>query len=200
MAQTLRNVMDNRRLIISIVICIALMLGWQAFAQHMGWLPEPTQQTEQVQQPAEQAQPADMAVAPVTPVAKFEPSAGREVRVDTPLYEAVFHSGGAVLQSFRLKGFDADLQPDSPMFDMVTPAASTVAPMGLLINGQPSWNMGQWNYSGSDVNLQGGSATLTFTGEMNGTLITRAITVHADSYLMDERSPSPPPRPILPPV
>ena len=72
--------MDNRRLIISIVICIALMLGWQAFAQHMGWLPEPTQQAEQVQ-PVEQAQPEVMAAAPAAPVAKFEPSAGREVRV-----------------------------------------------------------------------------------------------------------------------
>ena len=179
--------MDNRRLILSIVICIAFMLGWQAFSEHMGWIPEPTQQTEQVQQPEQQAQPEAVAAAPAAPVARFEPSAGREVRVDTPLYEAVFHSGGGVLQSFRLKNFDADLLPDSPNFNMVSPAASTVAPMGLLINGQPSWNMGQWSYSGSDVNILTGAATLTFVGEMNGIRIDRAITVHADTYLMDEK-------------
>ena len=33
--------MDNRRLIISVVLCIALLIGWQSFAEYMGWLPEP---------------------------------------------------------------------------------------------------------------------------------------------------------------
>ena len=75
--------MDNRRLIISIVICIALMLGWQAFAQHMGWLPEPTQQAEQIQ-PVEQAQPEVMAAAPAAPVVPgFVPE-----DIDTPVAAA----------------------------------------------------------------------------------------------------------------
>ena len=178
--------MDNRRLIISVVICIVLLIGWQTFSEYMGWIPEqpqPTATEEQAQTEAQAPAPA----APVVPVAKFVPSEGREVHVNTPLYEAVFHSGGGVLQSFKLKNYNASITPGSPLFNMVSPAAATVAPMGLLINGQPSWNMGQWSFDGSDVNLENGEATLTFTGEMNGIRISRVITFHADTYLMDEK-------------
>lgn len=178
--------MDNRRLIISVVICMALLFGWQAFSEYMGWIPEQPQPAATEQQPAPEAQ-APVPAEPVVPVAKFVPSEGREVRVDTPLYEAVFHSGGGVLQSFKLKNYNATIEPDSPLFNMVSPAAATVAPMGLLINGQPSWNMGQWSFDGSDIKLENGEATLTFVGEMNGIRITRAITFHADTYLMDEK-------------
>ena len=179
--------MDNRRLILAIVLAVGLMFGWQLFAEHMGWIEQPQQPvvTEQQQAPAEAPKAAE--VKAVVPVAQFVPSEGREVRVDTPLYEAVFHTGGGVLQSFKLKQYDADLQPESPLFNMITPAAATVAPMGLLVNGQPSWNMGQWNFDGSDVKLENGTATLTFNGDLNGTRIQRVITFHADTYLMDEK-------------
>ena len=178
--------MDNRRLIISVVLCIALLIGWQTFSEYMGWIPEQPQPTATEEQAQAEA-PAPAPAAPVVPVAKFVPSEGREVHVNTPLYEAVFHSGGGVLQSFKLKNYNASITPGSPLLNMVSPAAATVAPMGLLINGQPSWNMGQWSFDGSDVNLESGDATLTFTGEMNGIRISRAITFHADTYLMDEK-------------
>ena len=178
--------MDNRRLILSVVICIAFLFAWQAFSEYMGWIPEQPQPAATEQQAAPEV-PAPAPAAPAIPVAKFVPSEGREVRVDTPLYEAVFHSGGGVLQSFKLKNYNASIDPDSPLFNMVSPAAATVAPMGLLINGQPSWNMGQWSFDGSDIKLENGEATLTFVGEMNGIRITRAITFHADTYLMDEK-------------
>ena len=178
--------MDNRRLILSVVICIVLLFGWQAFSEYMGWIPEQPQPAATEQQPQAEA-PAPVPAAPALPVAKFVPSEGREVRVDTPLYEAVFHSGGGVLQSFKLKNYNATIIPGSPLFNMVSPAAATVAPMGLLVNGQPSWNMGQWSFEGSDVKLENGEATLVFEGEMNGIRISRAITFHADTYLMDEK-------------
>ncbi len=178
--------MDNRRLIISVVICIVLLFGWQTLSEYMGWIPAQPQPVATEQQTQAEAQPA-VPAAPVVPTAKFVPSEGREVRVDTPLYEAVFHSGGGVLQSFKLKNYNATIEPGSPLFNMVSPAAATVAPMGLLINGQPSWNMGQWSFDGSDITLENGDATLTFVGEMNGIRISRAITFHADTYLMDEK-------------
>ena len=180
--------MDNRRLILSIVLAVAIMFGWQVFAEHMGWIeqPQPAAVTEQQAAPAESAKPAEI-VQPVVPVAQFVPSEGREVRVETPLYEAVFHTGGGVLQSFKLKKYDSDIVPGSPLFNMISPAAATVAPMGLLVNGQPSWNMGQWSFDGSDVKLENGTATLTFLGDLNGTRIQRVLTFHADTYLMDEK-------------
>ncbi len=180
--------MDNRRLILSIVLAVAIMLGWQVFAEHMGWIEQPQSVavTEQQAAPAEAAKPAEIA-KPVAPVAQFVPSEGREVRVETPLYEAVFHSGGGVLQSFKLKNYASGIAPDSPLYNMVSPAAATVAPMGLLINGQPTWNMGQWSFEGSDIKLENGTASLTFLGDMNGTRIQRVITFQADTYLMNEK-------------
>jgi len=178
--------MDNRRLIISVVICVALLFGWQTLSEYMGWIPEQPRQAAVTEQPQAEA-PAPVPAQPVVPAARFEPSEGREVRVETPLYEAVFHSGGGVLQSFKLKNYNASITPDSPLFNMVSPAAATVAPMGLLVNGQPSWNLGQWSFDGSDVKLESGNASLTFTGELNGIRIVRTVTFHADTYLMDEK-------------
>jgi YidC/Oxa1 family membrane protein insertase len=178
--------MDNRRLIISVVICVAMLFGWQTLSEYMGWIPEQPQQQTPVAEPQAEA-PKTSAMQPIVPVAKFIPSEGREVRVDTPLYEAVFHTGGGVLQSFKLKQYDSNIAPGSPLYNMVSPAAATVAPMGLLINGQPSWNMGQWSFDGSDVQLTSGDATLTFTGQLNDIRITRTITFHADTFLMDEQ-------------
>ena len=110
--------MDNRRLILSIVLAVAIMFGWQVFAEHMGWIePAPVATVaEQQAAPAEVAKPAE--VKAIAPVAKFVPSEGREVRVETPLYEAVFHSGGAVLQSFKLKNYDATIIPGSDLYNM----------------------------------------------------------------------------------
>ncbi|WP_298067433.1 membrane protein insertase YidC [uncultured Mailhella sp.] len=179
--------MDNRRLIIAVVACIVIILGWQGLAQYMGWLPEPTPPQPAAEQTAPAPVPTQPAPAAIVPQVKFVPSEGREVRVDTPLYTAVFHSGGGVLQSFTLKHYKANLLPDSPDLNMVTPAAATVAPMGLLINGQPSWNMGQWSFDGSDITLKDGDAKLTFQGELNGIRILREITFHASTYLMDEK-------------
>ncbi len=179
--------MDNRRLILSVVACIFIILGWQAFAQYMGWLPEPAPPQPVAEKAA--PDPGQKEIVPVAPLpqARFLPSAGREVRVDTPLYTAVFHSGGGVLRSFTLKRYKAGILPESPDLNMVTPAAATVAPMGLLINGQPSWNMGKWSFDGQDVSLESGDATLTFQGEMNGIRILREITFHASTYLMEEK-------------
>ena len=177
--------MDNRRLIISVVLCIALLIGWQSFAEYMGWLPEP--QPVPAEQQAKPEPQISVPAAPVVPVAKFVPSEGREVRVNTPLYEAVFHSGGGILQSFRLKNYNAGITPNAPLLNMVSPAAATVAPMGLLINGQPSWNVGKWSFSGEDVSIENGTSELTFSGEMNGIRVDRTITFHADTYLMDEK-------------
>ncbi len=182
--------MDNtRRIIIAIIACLFIGLGWQAFAQYMGWIPEPPKEqpvTEEQGTPAPEPAPAPAEI-PTVPLAKFVPSEGREVHVDTPLYEAVFHSGGGVLQSFTLKTYKTTILPNSPDLNMVTPTAATVAPMGLLINGQPSWSMGQWQFEGSDIKLEDGDAVLTFRGEMNDLHIIREITFHASTYLMDEK-------------
>ena len=176
--------MDNRRLILAVVLCIVILFGWQSFADYMGWLPEPPAPAPQ-ETPAEAVKPEQPA-APVLPTARFTPSEGREVRVETPLYSAVFHTGGGILRSFELKNYNAGIAPGSPRLNMISSSAATVAPMGVLVNGHPTWHMGQWSFDGSDVNLESGDATLTFRGRMDGMEIIRELTFHASTYLMDE--------------
>ena len=179
--------MDNRRLILAIVISAVILFGWNALSDYMGWTPEPAPVAENARTAEAPAPAAPQAPsAPAMPVARFTPSEGRLVSVETPLYTAVFHTGGGILQSFDLKNYDAGIVPGSPRFNMISKAAATVAPMGLLINGHPTWNMGQWSFEGTDVRLDSGDASLTFRGQMDGLDITRVITFHADTYLMDE--------------
>ncbi len=176
---------SNKRLLLATLLCFGLLVGWQYLAQYMGWIPEPVA--------VEETAPAPQAAAPAPlpdaapPAPRFAPSEGREVRVDTPLYTAVLHSGGGVLQSFALKKYAAGVEDNSPPFNMVSPDAAAQTPMGLLLNGQPSWNVGDWGFSGDDLSLAAGkTGTLTFEGEVNGIRITRTLTFHADTYLIDE--------------
>ena len=178
--------MDNSRLLIATLLCFALLVGWQYFSDFMGWTPPPAPIEEVVQEPARpEAQPA--AAVSATPVQQFAPTEGREVRVDTPLYTAVFHTSGGVLQSFTLKKYSAGIAPDSGPFNMISPAAAAVSPLGLMINGAPSWNTGSWAFEGDDLTLdEGQSGTLVFTGEVGGLRVARAITFSADTYYLDE--------------
>ncbi|MBO4318155.1 MAG: membrane protein insertase YidC [Mailhella sp.] len=178
---------NNKRLLLATVLCFAIILGWQYFAEYMGWIePAPIEEVTE-EKPAQQtATEAEVSAEPLAPAALFAPAAGETITVDTPLYTAKVHSGGGVLQSFELKNYKATVEPDSPQFNMISPEAAAVCPMGLMINGRPTWTDGTWQASSGDLAIQNGTAELVLTGRLpNGTL-TRRLTFHADSYLIDE--------------
>lgn len=139
--------MDNKRLLLATAICFAVLVGWQYLAEYMGWLPKPEPAPQPAVEMSVNEQPASPAVAD-TPLPAFAPAEGREVTVETPLYRATFHSGGGILKSFVLKKYRSSMDPDSPDFEMINAAAAATSPMGLLINGQPSWSTGQWSLYG----------------------------------------------------
>lgn len=93
--------MENKRIIIATVICFVILVGWQFLADKMGWIPQ--QQTEETAQvetqvaentAAQEITPADLNVTPF-----FAPGEGKNIVVRTPLYTAIFHSAGGVLES-----------------------------------------------------------------------------------------------------
>ncbi|MCH5277906.1 MAG: membrane protein insertase YidC [Desulfovibrionaceae bacterium] len=181
--------MDNSRLLIATLLCFALLIGWQSFSEYMGWTPPPAPPVPVEESAPQPARPDAPAPAPMAPVQRFAPTEGRDVRVDTPLYSAVFHTNGGVLQSFTLKKYTESIGPDARPFNLISPAAAGVAPMGLMINGAPSWNTGAWACEGDDLSLgEGQSGTLVFTGDVNGLRVTRSISFSADSYYLDERT------------
>jgi len=185
--------MDSKNLILTIAVCVGILVGWNYLADHMGWLakPEPAKPTPQqsVPQPAEQqgtpVPPA--APAPLTP-GVFTPSEGRAVTVRTPLYTAVLHSGGGVLKSFELRKYRVSVAPNSSLVNLVDETTAATAPLGLLINGQPSWNTGRWALEGDDLTLAPGQeGSLRLRGEVDGLRVERELRFSAGSYLISER-------------
>ena len=183
---------DSKNLIIAIVLCLIVIVGWGYLAEHMGWTSKPApvaQQQQQNQQvPQQLAQTAPAPAQPSLPV--FTPSAGRDITVDTPLYEAVVYSGGGALRSFKLKKFQVGLAADSPLVNMVDAKTAQVAPMGLVINSQPSWSTGQWTADSGENGLTLGESqqgSLRLTGEVDNLRVVRDLTFNASSYVIQEK-------------
>ena len=179
---------DNKRTILAIALCVVVLLGWSFLSREMGWAPEPVvaeQQSPEGAAPA--ATPVPAVSDPLVFAPVFTPSEGRDVKVETPLFSAVFYSGGGVLRSFSLKKYSENLEEDSPLVNMVSLSAASTAPLGLVVNGQPSWSTGRWSYDGGDVTVEAGkTATLMFVGEVDGVRVQRVFTIEADNYFINE--------------
>lgn len=176
--------MENKQFLKVTLLCMVIVMGWMLLGEYMGWV-KPQQPLVQTQAVEETATPTN--TAPVNTAPLFAPSAGKEVRVETPHYTAVFHSAGAVLQSFTLKDFDATSAPESPKLNLVSESARLVSPMGLLVNGQPSWNQATWSVSATDVKIEKGqSQSIIFEGKFENLTLQRTLTFFADTYLISE--------------
>ncbi|MCL2123046.1 MAG: membrane protein insertase YidC [Desulfovibrionaceae bacterium] len=186
--------MDSKNLILTVALCIGILVGWNHFAEYMGWIakPDPAQTAQQqkaAQQPAEQKSPASAPAdsAPLTP-GVFTPSEGRVVTVRTPLYKAALHSGGGFLKSFELLQYRVAVAPNSGTVNLVDEATAATAPLGLLINGQPSWNTGRWALEGDSLTLSAGQqGILRLIGDVDGLRVERELRFSAASYLISER-------------
>lgn len=189
---------DGKNLILAIFLCLIVVVGWGYFAEYMGWVqkpdPELFAQQQAARQRAEEQAAKEQALSgtagQLPPVPVFTPSPGRDVPVQTPLYEALVHTGGGVLRSFKLTQYRVGLEPQSPYVNLVDEQTAAVAPLGLVINSQPSWSMGTWAVEDSSSALdvpEGGAATLRLTGEVDGLRVRRELTFSAGTYLIREK-------------
>ena len=188
---------DSKNLVIAIVLCLLLLAGWSFLSERMGWVSKPdpaavAQQRERAPQEAEAAKAAKTPSATLPdgrPLPVFTPAPGREVTVRTPLYTAVFHTGGGIVRSFSLTRYQTGVEAGSPAIEMVDAATAAFSPLGLVVNRQPSWSNGVWSYEGGDSYdvTEGAPVTLTFTGEVDKVRVVRELTFSADTYLVRER-------------
>jgi len=175
---------DNKRTFLAVGLCFVILIGWSFLSDKMGWTPPPPAPEKKVEAPVVE-QP--VAPAEVVPVPRFTPSEGREFRVETPLYTAVMYSGGGVLRSFSLKNFKETTEENSPLVNMISPKTAATAPMGMVVNGMPSWSVGSWSYDGGDVSVgEGETKSITLVGEVNGIRVSRVLTFDANTYLIKE--------------
>ena len=186
---------DSKNLVMAIVLCLAILFGWGRLAEYMGWVQKPdpavvAQQQEAVRQEAVKAEQRKEEAAQAATLPVFTPAPGRDLTVDSPLYEAVFYTGGGPLRSFKLKKFQTGLAPDSPLVNMVDERTAAVAPLGLVINSQPSWSTGQWSLDGGEQGLKlnaGHEGSLRLVGMVDNLRVVRELTFNADSYLIKEK-------------
>jgi YidC/Oxa1 family membrane protein insertase len=139
--------LDNNRFLISIVVVLGILFLYQELLQ---WrfpdLHGP--KGRQGQQFANTSGNGALSPAAPSPLITSAPdydnlksgsspsviskTSGRTIRVDTSLYEALLTADGGRLQSFKLKKFKEDSQPDSSYYEMIRPVEQL--PMGVLIS------------------------------------------------------------------
>jgi len=192
--------MENNtvRTVLAVALCLGILVGWHYLFPSAP--PAPVSQSPQVETQqtagaasqaagtAPQAQPPAAAAPQAVAMAKAEPLAGTPITINTPLYSATLLSSGGVLQKFALNRFRLTLAPDSPRMGLVSPEAAAKAPMGLYVDGRPTWRDATWTTDAKDATLsQGDSVTLTFTGKLGDLTIKRELTFSADTYVIAER-------------
>lgn len=177
--------MESKNLILAVALSLIVLFGWGRFAEYMGWVTPQVPPAPQENAPRKEPIPAPEPVLP-----SFKPSPGHDFVVNTPLYEATFYTGGAPLRSFILKKYHVGILPDSPLINMVDSHTAQVAPLGLVINSQPSWSTGQWSLEGEAKSLEvaaGNRGEFAVNGMVEGIRVRRKFTIDADTYLIREK-------------
>jgi YidC/Oxa1 family membrane protein insertase len=196
----------DKRTIIGIVLCMFVLVGWNYFAEFMGWRPPQNQQTTQQPSGQQAGQPdiqnggqsnsanpaANTGSSPQIAPAGANLASGKVVIVDTPLYKAKFSDLGGILLSFELKLFTvrsqyATVSPQE-LVNLVEPKTAPAAPLGILINNQQTWRNAAWSYTGSEHITLGANQkdSLTFIGNLGSMTLKRTITFDAANYVLQE--------------
>ncbi|MDR2488785.1 MAG: membrane protein insertase YidC [Desulfovibrio sp.] len=194
--------MDIKRLALVIGLSFAIFFGWNLLSRQMGWLPPqplptehnaPTPSAGNATVPTyQEGDPAGVrSVSSGDPSASrspaFMPDGGKPITVETPLYTAIFHSNGGILRQFFLKKYHTSLGTHSPLVNIVSENAALQAPMGLLMNGLPTWTDVSWTLEGEDIVLApDGAGVLRFTAEIDGVRAIRELRFSGSSYVIDE--------------
>ncbi len=192
---------DSWRVMLALVLSLLLLVLWNVFFPP-GQVPKDQEQrtkkteSELVEQERtvrqEQLEP-EQRVEPDEPKKlkdlEYEPDQAETVRVETPLYRAVFSSKGGVLESFLLKQYKTSIEPGAQPIELVSSGALAHAPLGLVLNNQKTWEQAQWRIQGRDLHLRGQEqGQLVLQGELDGLLLQRDFTFQADSYRIQEKT------------
>jgi YidC/Oxa1 family membrane protein insertase len=192
----------EKRVLLAIVLCIIVLVLWEKFfvPKRQPAPPSTSPAVEQVPpaptkpdqaEPTVPTIPTSEAPAPSTPSFPAPAAhAGRDVRVETPLYRAVFTETGARLKSFVLKRYRETIEEDSPGKELVKTSRIEDLPLAFNFVDRPVAALNLAPYvadSKTSVTVsEGQNHTLTFSYEAPGWLrITRQYHFVADSYLID---------------
>jgi YidC/Oxa1 family membrane protein insertase len=114
-----------------------------------------------------------------------------EIKVDTPLYSAVFTNKGATIKSFKLKKYKTAMEPDSPLVDLINIKDNSENFLSVAFNAGgvlTDNNAVFYSVSQDSIILTDGSAPmdLTFTYQaINGVSIDQTFRFYPDKYTID---------------
>ncbi len=188
---------------------LSQQMGWTPSPEELAAQEQARIEQQQAAEAAQNAATPTTSTTAAAPLATFTPAPGKDITVQTPLYKAVIYSGGGILRSFELTEYAESVKKEPlfsilgfpigeknpysgevverPRVNLVTPTAARVAPLGLLVNGQPSWSTGKWSFAGENLDIKSGEQSLTFTGEVDGLRVVRELIFSAHTYQIVEK-------------
>ena len=126
--------MEQMRLLLAIVLSFLVFVVWQWLFVEPEMARQAQDQTTVVEEPAQTRDAPSPTTAPADTVVSSGPMPeptedgrkARVVRVETPLFSAVFSEKGATLDDLTIKNYRETTAPDSGLKDMVRPRARLI--------------------------------------------------------------------------
>jgi YidC/Oxa1 family membrane protein insertase len=114
----------------------------------------------------------------------------KEIKVETPLYEAIFSNAGASIRSFKLKNYHETLEEDSPWIELATLEAGSEDFLGIGFHVQsiPERNRIFYDTDKNNLSLNSESSPqdLTFHAmHADGISIEQTFRFYPDTYRID---------------
>jgi YidC/Oxa1 family membrane protein insertase len=172
----------EKRALVAVAISFAILLVYQYFFVK----PVPPQKDQKAQLVEQNTEPASVAPQPapvkVAP-AKSISSDGKDIRIETELYSAVFTTKGATLKQYNLKKYkDKD---GNNVSLLKTPGI--VPPLG--IGAKDDFELADVNFSVSEDELKldqtKSASSLVFEYTGSGCAVRRTFTFHNDGYKIE---------------
>lgn len=190
----------DKRTILAIVLSVLVVLTYQIFFM------KPPTKTPQAPATATQEAPAAgkavTAAPPSGPVpsrnAQAQAATDRQppvvpeksVKVETPLYTAVFSTRGATLKSLKLKGYRQAIQKDAELIELVDTKAGMPLPLTVTFPESdlnvPAESLFEASATSLDLTSAPESRSLTFRIQYPGEIrVEKTFTFHPAKYVID---------------
>ncbi len=183
--------METQRALAAIVISLAILLGYQYFFVPAPPVPEDVvlveaqNQTETEPAASTYGAPAQIVSSPQGPEQPSPNLEGRDLMVQTSLYQAVISENGGTIKSFKLNNYREELAEDSPAKELITSPSDFDLP--LLFNwgvGQPA-NLPLYSADRESITTENGqSLTLNMKAVLPSLEIEREMTFSDDKYMI----------------
>lgn len=199
----------EKRVVLFLILSLVIVFGWNFIMEQMGWVPPPPSAPEEgVDRPTAQP-PADAggrvgeplrdtaekpieveAVAPAAALAG--PAEETVVEVRTDLYEARFHTRGAVVEAWELARYTNPSEQGRVPVELVYQEGRFLGPLALWTSDETMtgklrdavFSVGR-DFEQIDADHPVGRLTFRYQDPESGITVVKELTFHHGSYLVD---------------